>query len=292
MSSVIAPAHYISDIHQAASALGSISPDVVRSLLEVNRGTAGANMTTLGLAMAVTNTETYTLKGSTLKPLSSASASRVVDLETKASNPPRIETPLHLEIQAIWDDKTLISGSGNNILGGNGRLILEPSLIEIPSVEATDALLGYYGATLIEQDDIIHFPDEEFPLFVMEVGDRYVEDTLMTDAGGGFYLEYHHDKPHFHLPMRGSGNYLLAKWSEDHTKLQITGFRIPDGKAVYSKKGAIHCDAALTGDLLVGYSVAKDCSTVLLQNKDGKRVEVRFKEPTRASGFPIGAVKV
>ncbi|MCX6990754.1 MAG: hypothetical protein NTX49_06820 [Chlamydiae bacterium] len=267
-------AHYTSDLSAATSMLPTLTEAVVKSLLNVNRGEPGANMTTIGLVMAVTNKEAYILKGGKLDATEGRTTFSI-DLETKASDLSRIiESPPYLEIEATWDDKTLSSGSGSNILGDNGRLILEHSLIEIPAVEATDALLGYYGATLIEEGDLIEFPDNEFPLFFMEVGERYVEDTLMTDAGGGFYLEYHHDKPHFHLPLAGSGHY-----------------RIPDGKAVYTKKGAIHCDAGLKGKLLVGYTLAEDCSTVLLQNKTSKRVEVRFIEPAKAAGFPLGAVK-
>ncbi len=248
----------------------------INALLDVDRGAPGANMTTLGLELAVHNDQVYRLHGGKLESVRAKSVIDVIDLEERSAHPHYVEVPAHLEIEAIWDSMPQSTGAGNNILGDNGRLILDQNVLEVPAVVATDALLAYYGATLIEEGDLVQFPDEAFPLFQMEVGERYIPDTLMTDAGGGFYLEYHHDAPHFHLPIRGGGYYLLARWNDDQTQLHITGFEIPDGKAIYTKKGAIHCDAALTGELIVGYTIAKDCSTVILQDKEGKKANIQF----------------
>lgn len=266
----------ISDPRRIAAMLPSYSIETVISLLNVDRGIEGSNMTTVGLAYAVKNDEVYLIRQGRLEIAPYTRGFEVIDLEGKAAHPERIETPPYIEMQAHWDPKPEHSGTGNNILGDNGQLILEKDLIDIPLVDATDPLLAYYGATLVKEGDKVQFPDREFPLFLMQVGEGYVPNTLMSDRGGGFYLEYHHDAPHFHMPICGGGCYLLAKWSEDHMRLQMTGFKIPDGQAVYSKKGAIHCDAALTGELIVGYTIAEDCSTVILQNREGKRAELRF----------------
>lgn len=161
-------------------------------------------------------------------------------------------------------------------MGDNGRLILPFESIEIPCVEAKAENLAYYGAVLLKEGDAVRFPDEEYPIFSMSVGECYIDDFLMTDKGGGFYLEYHNDKPHFHMPIQGGGYYILGRWNQDGKKLQVTGFKILDGQAVYTKKGAIHCDAALTGSLLVGYDQAEDCSTVLLQTLKHEKVKVKF----------------
>jgi hypothetical protein len=269
-------AEFFTSLATAAAMLPGYSQDAIRTLLDVNRGKEGSNMTTLGLAQAVSNQKVYRIMNGKLEDVISKSSLDVIDLEERASHPHEVKIPPYLEVEALWDDQPLSSGNGNNILGDNGRLILDRDVIEVPTVQASNEMLAYYGATLIEEGDIVHFPDEVFPLFRMQVGEKYVSDTLMTDAGGGFYLEYHDDAPHFHLPLHGAGHYLLARWNEDKTKLQVTGFQIPDGKAVYSKKGAIHCDAALIGELIVGYTIAKDCSTVILQNKNGKRTDIKF----------------
>lgn len=284
----------ITDPKIAARLLPTYTLDEVKGLMEVDRGDSiDSKMITHGLAGAVSSAETYQLLPSgELVVVKGAKALDILDLEYRAAHPARVEIPSYLEIEAVWDKTPFVSGSGNNILGDNGRLIIPVDGISIPCVEATDALLGYYGATLVEEGSIVQFPDECFPLFAMSVGENYTSKTLMTDAMGGFYLEYHTDRPHWHFSIHSRGYYLLARWNDDHTKLQMTGFSIPDGKAIYSKKGAIHCDAGLIGDLIVGYSTAYDCSTVLLVNPRNERMNVSFKNRDTAAAAAISALKV
>lgn len=288
-------AFVLSNAEAAAKLMEGYSVDEIASLLNVNRGeTPESKMITHGLTQAVKNREIYVLHGSGRFHPVRAAALDVVDLEVRASRPLRVEVPPHVEVEAVWDTTPFVSGEGNNILGDNGRLIMDLKSLSVPSVEATDVMLAYYGATLIEEGEIVRFPDDSFPLFLMSVGERYVPDTLMTEKMGGFYLEYHTDRPHLHYSMKSRGNYLLARWNEDKTKLQVTGFRIPDGKAVYSKRGAIHCDAALIGDLIVGYSTANECSTVLITNNKNERVPIDFVEEIapRAAGALASGMKV
>lgn len=244
--------------------------------LFVNRGAKGANMTTDALSLIVKNNQVYKIKECGLA-LSSQTL-YAIDLEDRATHPEKIEVPLYLEVEAHWDQTPQESGAGNNILGDNGILTLPFEILDVPSVEATNETLAYYGAMLIHKGDVVRFPDDEYPLFRMTVGDRYIDDFVMGE-GGGFYLEFHYDKPHFHMPLQGGGHYILARWNEEGTKLQITGFKIPDGYAVYTKKGAIHCDAALTGDLLVGYDQAEDSSTVLLRTPNNDMTRIEFYTP-------------
>lgn len=244
--------------------------------LFVQRGAAGADMTTDSLYLVVKRDQAYRFGDNCLELTHSPLFS--IDLEERVAYLSYAVRPDCLEIEAKWDATAYESGSANNILGDNGYLIIADEQIEIPCMEATADALAYYGALLIQVGDVIQFPNEEYPIFEMHVGDRYTEEFLMSKEGGGFYLEYHHDKPHFHMPIEGGGYYLLARWNDDRSKLCITGFKIPDGKAVYTKKGVIHCDAALTGKLIVGYDKAEDCSTVLLRTYDGKRTQVKFRE--------------
>jgi hypothetical protein len=115
----------------------------------------------------------------------------------------------------------------------------------------------------------------------MELGKTYIDGLVMTDQGTGFYLEYHRDRPHWHQPLTpdAAGQYILARpagttimGTQDY---QLTAFRIPVGKAVYTGLGAIHCDAPLIGkNWLVGYSDSGDFSTALVRNARGHRVRL------------------
>jgi len=260
-----------------ASPMLSIAANRYNTLF-VNRGSAGANMTTDALSLAVTKNQVYRVEENGLAI--SPSALYAIDLEDRAAHPERVQVPPYLEVIAQWDKTPHESGLGNNILGDNGILTIPSEILTVPCVEATTEALAYYGAILIQKGDVVRFPDEEYPIFRMTVGPHYVDAFLMTEQGGGFYLEFHHDKAHVHMPLQGGGCYILARWNVKRTKLHITGFKIPDGHAVYTKKGAIHCDAALTGDLLVGYDQAVDCSTVLLRTPNKKKTKIEFYAPS------------
>lgn len=235
--------------------------------------TENSNMTTLGLQTAVRKNKAYlvTLEG-------------LVEVEDKSNclemRPIKgAPAPDFVEINAKWDKNPFMDGDKNNILGKNGRFILEADSIEVPVVEATDETLSYYGARTVSPGDVVEFPTAVFPLWVMNLGKNYVQDFIMSDKGGGMYLEYHNDKPHFHMPLTcDAGGYLLLAKKVDEDKYHLTGFKIPYGKGVYTYKGSLHNDAALTGTAwLVGYSDAIDFSTVLIRQKDSNdKVKVNF----------------
>jgi|JI9StandDraft_1071089.scaffolds.fasta_scaffold01748_15 hypothetical protein len=245
--------------------------------LFVDRGPPGGNMTTEALHLAVRADEVYRVTSDGLAV--GMPALYTINLEEEASRSVEALPPPHLEVAALWDRTPYEPAGESNILGGNGLLTIPFERIEVPCVAAARESLAYYGAILLKERDLIRFPDREYPIFKMTVGPRYIDEFLMAERGDGFYLEFHHDKPHFHMPLRGGGYYILARWNEEGTRLRITGFKIADGDAVYTKKGAIHCDAALTGDLLVGYDKAEDYSTVLLRTEGRQKTSVMFYEP-------------
>ncbi len=254
----------ITSLHLLEKELTQYNQEVIQGLINVSRGSEGGRMETLGLVKCVKNDGVFKVDGKNIKLSSELFA---LNLEDEACNPHMITVPDYLEFIAEWDEKTIASGEGNNILGDNGGLYFEESSIQIPKVKATKETLAYYGALLIPKNTAIRFPsDEAYPLWKMHVGPNYVGDYIMSKEGGGFYLEFHHDQPHFHMVIDGGGYYLLAKQISKNT-FHITAFELSNGQAVYTKKGAIHCDAALTGDLIVGYTSSKDCSTVLLRTK-------------------------
>ena len=262
----------MSTITDAIRALPEYPEEMVPKLF-VDRGSPGSHMTTLALE-AVVRKENYLFNGRELR----ATVLPAIDLE--AAVPEKVVKPPHLKVEALWDETVTAIGATNNALGDNGRLELPVDLLEIPTVEATDETLAWYGAKLIKPGDVVRFPDL-FPLFHMTVGKKYVPEFIMTEEGDGMYLEYHHDQPHYHLSVKGEGYYLLARWNKDHTKLSMTGFHIPDGTAVYTKKGAIHCDAGLSGEFVMGYTFSHDFSTVLWRHGETK-VGIKFLEEEKA----------
>lgn len=263
----------ITDYTALTRQLPQFDPQTVQNLADVNRGQEGSHMKTLGLIRTVDAEHPIQIKGTRIEP---AKGIFPIDLEEAATNPSSIAVPEHLEFEAKWDN-TAVSNK-NNILGNNGGLFFKEASLQIPSVKATPATLAYYGAVLIPENTPILFPNREpFPLWKMDVGQNYVQDMIMNEnEAGGFYLEFHHDQPHFHMILEGGGHYLLAK-EVGPGKFHLTAFELSPGQAVYTKKGAIHCDAALTGALICGYSMAKECETVLLRTEEGnKMVDLHF----------------
>lgn len=233
--------------------------------LFVDRGIAPAHMKTESLDSVVHHDLHYLFDGTNLIPTDRPAR----DLEAPWAITAK---PLKLKIEADWDETVREMGE-NNALGGYGRLSLPLSELAVPTVVATAETLAYYGSTLVKKGDVVQFPGDEFPIFAMTVGDRYIPDYLMQREG--LYLEYHRDQPHYHQPLEGGGYYLLAKWNKAKTKLSMTGFSIPPETAIYTGKGQIHCDAGLWGRIKMGYTEAHDFSTVLWRHGDEK-VGIRF----------------
>lgn len=239
--------------------------------LMVDRGNLGSHMKTIGLHIEAKRSENYTFDKNGVRVSTELFP---VDLEARAANPIHATEPPNLEIPAVWEDKAEKVSSLINIFGDASHLYVNSTELTIPSVEATDEYLAFYGATLVKQGDTFFFP-HDFPLFLMDMGERYCHDFVMSD-GGGTFLEYHYDQPHFHMPLQGGGHYILAKWNDEKTHLKITGFRIPNESAIYSKKGAIHTDTCLNGSLIVGYDSTEDFSTALLRNSQNANEKVNF----------------
>ncbi len=264
----------LSPIQRACEALPSYSPSLVASMF-VDRGEPGQHMKTLDLESVIRGDIAYQFDGHRLVP----SALAGVDLEEAIRDSKEIEKPIRCKVAAVWDKTIISSGAGDNALGGNGCLQLSRESVDIPCIEATESSLAYYGAKLIRKGEVVRFPTPLFPLWRMSVGEDYFP-AMSKD--GKMYLEYHHDQPHYHQSVKGGGCYLLARWNKKGTRLSMTGFRIPDGLAVYTGKGAIHCDAGLTGDLVMGYTASEDFSTVLWRTAAKLFVDVRFKDHLEA----------
>ena len=192
--------------------------------------------------------------------------------------------PQHLTISATWHDasnKITIIDNEFNVFGKNTSITIDmnETHLKIPIIQANENALNYYGATLVKNNDIISIHSiDKFPIWKMRLDYNYVEECLMK-KGTGFYLEWHTDKPHWHQPISfdSSGFYILAKKIIENEKeqYQITGFHISPGTAIYTKPGAIHCDAGLIGiNWLVGYDQSHHFSTAIIKNKTTQKVKL------------------
>lgn len=264
----------ITDVNAVNKKLPSYPKELIQGLIFERKGVEDeSNMTAWGLHEVIGDSRIYQIS----KQNGIVPEKQEIDPECvrqlSLHLPVRSHAPAYSEVQGKWQKSIIESGEGNNILGGSGRFFTKEALLEIPVVEATEKSLSYYGATLLNDGDLVSFNIEDYPVWGMSIGEQYVDSFLMSDVGGGFYVEYHNDKPHFHMPLSidCGGFYLLGKEiSKDDTTNEsvyhFTGFKIPFGKAVYTSGGTIHCDAALTGDKwLVGYTEAHDYSTVNLR---------------------------
>lgn len=190
----------------------------------------------------------------------------------------------YAEIEAIWDAR--ITDFHNNVFGGNGRLIVDLDRVELPVVEATDQNLAYYGAKIVHMEETVALDEDLFPIWIMILGKHYLTDFVMSPRGGGLYVEYHHDAPHFHMPLNTSsgGYYILGKKSKvidektDRAFYHLTAFKIPYGKSVYTCRGMIHCDAGLTGAWIVGYTNTHNFSTVVFRTGGTEMTQIKFLE--------------
>lgn len=179
---------------------------------------------------------------------------------------PVFSTPPHyFEIEGAWIDE-------------EKRFITNFDHLEIPVVEATEDSLAYYGAELLNTDEVFKMTEEAFPIWNILIGEEYLNKFIMTEQGGGISLECQMDKPHFHMPAnkKSHGYYILGKKIQN--KYRFSAFKIPFGKAIYTYPGVIHCDACLQGNWLIGCVNGKDSSSAAIRTRNNKIVPIHFKE--------------
>ncbi len=207
----------------------------------------------------------------------------VVDLATPPDHRRAERPPKHRSILARWGAGRR-DGLGNNLLGDSVRIEIEgvDEELSIPLVDATTdgaaAGLAYYDAVAIASGQTVQIDGPAFPVWLVDYGERYVDGYLLPEQGGGFYLEWHTDRPHWHQPLSAdaAGFYVLGRQVgpalDGLAEYHLTAFRIPPGTAVFTGPGTIHCDAALTGTWAVGYSDSAYYSTALVRSRAGARI--------------------
>lgn len=253
---------YTSDLREISELLPQLREDEIADLF-VQRGEGETCLNTLGFHKKVSNKAVYTFDERGV--VEAASALFATDLESKAKEKEAFASPpAHVELAAEWDNTPSVSGHGKNLFGDNGCLYVGQDHLSVPVVEATEENLAYYGAVLIKPGETFTFPDDEFWLWFLFAGDKHVPDYLMTERGGGFWLEIHDDQPHINFPVGdGGGSYPLGRWSSsEKTHLHITSFKIPEGHGLYVRKGAMHSGACLSGHFIEGYKTPEQSLTV------------------------------
>lgn len=240
-----------------------------------------SNMTAIGLHRVAKHDETY-LVSAKRGLVTVEDRADVRDLESLVQAARHDAAPPHSVVAASWTD-VAVQEDSENVLGDSALFEVEGDVTEIgiPLLDATSEGLGYYGAVLVEDGTVVRFPEPDYPIWKMELGQTYIDGLVMTDQGTGFYLEWHRDRPHWHQPLTpdAGGYYILARGggpaSVSAHRYELTAFSIPFGAAVYTGLGAIHCDAPLIGqNWLVGYSDSGDFSTALVRNSRGERVRL------------------
>lgn len=184
------------------------------------------------------------------------------------------QTPPHVKIYNNWNTKTKYQVKNSNILGSFGEFTIDGEL-NIPISPTSAETLAFYDCELIKHNDVMKFDTPyNLPITMMEIGNNYAKEFVLTELGGGCYLEYH-DTPHFHMPLSTHSNGYLILGRIIDNYCYLSAFRIPLGFAIYTKPFVIHCDAFLVGDYMVVYTVTEIYSTVLLRNNN-KIANIKF----------------
>ena len=137
--------------------------------------------------------------------------------------------------------------------------------------------LPFYNCTLYKHGQVVKLNiANELPISKVVIGDHYIKNYIMKNAGG-VYLEYH-DRPHFHMPLEkrnDNGHLILGKIIGDN--IYVSAFAIPYGYAIFTPNNVIHNDCFLKGEYLVVYSKTNKYSTMLLKNKNNEPLWVKIE---------------
>lgn len=274
--------HYTKDYAEILKQLPTYTKKDIDGLVFRRQGSSPDSfMDALGLHQVLVKNGAYQLTSSGLIRISNA--------KTKPKRIPddfRLKEvkPKSIIIQGKWIKDISSSKQKeetiSNILGKNGRLYIDTDAknIEIPIEVASCDKLAYYGAVAIPLGETVTFPDQEagYPIWAMSLGKSYTKDYIMSEKAGGWYLEWHSDRPHFHMPLSkdSAGFYILGKRLNNEA-IELTAFSIPFGKAVFTRRGAIHSDSGLIGNRwAVGYTTSQHYSTALLRNNKNEYIKI------------------
>jgi hypothetical protein len=193
--------------------------DEMQYLMVDRRATmANSNMTTTSFLTCVDGKTLYHFEaGRGPVPVDSTVAlavdpSQIRSFHMRQDMPPGLR---FATVTAQWVLASSNEADDQNILGGTGKLIVmtDDKSIDIPVIDATEELLSYYRAHLLNDGDYFHFETQrDYPLFMMDIGENYIKEFIMKKKKG-LYLEYHNE-PHYHEPVNEQtrGCYCLVEF--------------------------------------------------------------------------------
>ena len=187
--------------------------------------------------------------------------------------------PQKVIVVAQWKSDPDGLPDSSNILGSLGLFIVNENEIKIPKAETNRENLGYYGAKLLEEGDILRFEtDKEIPLTEVYVGSNYIDGYILNEKyANGVYIEKH-NRPHFHKPLnKEATGYLILGRSIGDNLYAFSAFSIPYGYAVYTPPNTIHNDCFLIGKYAVVYSVTPEYSTVRICDQNYEMIKVEIE---------------
>ncbi|KJZ11907.1 hypothetical protein TW85_16120 [Marinomonas sp. S3726] len=195
---------------------------------------------------------------------------------------PQPIAPPRSKLTGDWQAKVDLTIDDANILGGNGRYLLNKgeASLKIAIAEATPEHLAYYHSRLVKIGDAIKFDASgNLPLTVTSVGKDYPQEYLLKpELGGGAYLEVH-DRPHFHMPLDETcGGYLIIGKRNEEGLDEVSAFQVPFGYGIHMAPWAIHADAYITGRFMVIYSATPEFSTVIVRQENGELASIEFTD--------------
>jgi len=205
---------------------------------------------------------TYILKDNGLELTKATKTIEIIETNQSSNNQP-LNTMI---LKNRWNSENKFKVDNSNILGLNVEFVVDTDTMSIPIEETNQTNLSYFGAHLLKHGDIITINSPyPIPITKIEIGKNYIDGYLLTDMGGGCYLEYH-DTPHLHMPVNSNSSGYLILGKETDSIIHLAAFQIPYGYAIYTKPFTIHCDAFLVGQYIVLYTVTPNYSTALLRH--------------------------
>ncbi len=244
----------------------TLDPKLFFESLELNKS---KSLTVIDLYKTIKSDHSYYIDEKGLKE-NKPEDSDVPILGSEECKAPKL-APNHVEVEANWSSN----------LDGNGKFIMQSDHLEIPVIEATKDSLAYYGGVLLNSKEAFTLSEEDFPIWNILIGEKYLNNFILTEKGGGMSFECQMDKPHFHMPAskESHGYYILGKKTgskEKTNRYHFTAFKIPFGKAVYTYPGAIHCDVGLQGNWLIGCTHAKKSFSAVVKTNKDQIVNIHF----------------
>ena len=159
--------------------------------------------------------------------------------------------------------KDYFSQDGNNMM-----IIAEKEYYNLP-IYGVEKISGFIPtAQFYKPKDIFNFDcKKELCLSNIVINDDYL-NNFVNKTDSGFILESH-DFSHLFISTKpdNSGFLVLGKRDIKNNSIQLVGFKIPFGYAIYIPEFVIHSDAYLVGEYRVAFTAANNLINYQFEKK-------------------------